>query len=360
LSFERRHGDAYTVLAMAGAPVFLSHPSSLRHETGGHPEQAARMVAIERELEARSWLGWARQESEPVARDVLEAVHPSAYIDAVQAFAERGGGNIDPDTIVSSGSFDAALHAVGGAVAVVDLVLDGSASYAFSAHRPPGHHALPTRAMGFCLFNSVAVAAAYALSVRGLERVMILDWDVHHGNGTNDIFYGSSSVLFVSIHEWPLYPGSGRADELGSGDGTGYTVNLPVPGGSGDPEFVSLVRDVAVPLVSAFEPELVLISAGYDAHVADPLADCRVTEAGYMQMTGLIRDGCAARGVPLGLVLEGGYALDALALSVAATMGVLAGRAGSGVVVADPVPVAPLAVEARSRLAPWWPGLRGS
>jgi acetoin utilization deacetylase AcuC-like enzyme len=339
---------------MPGAPVFLSHPSSLEHDTGGHPEQAARIVAIERELDARGWLGWERALSPEVGLEALCAVHPPEYVEAVQAFAAAGGGHIDPDTLVSTGSYDAALHAAGGAVAVVDLLLDGDVPYAFSAHRPPGHHALPRRAMGFCLFNNVAIAARHALRSRGCSRVMVLDWNVHHGNGTNDIFYDSREVLFVSIHESPLYPGTGSTSELGEGDGLGFTVNLPVPPGSGNGEFVSLVAEVAVPLLERFAPELVLISAGYDAHAADPLADCRVTEDGFAAMAALMRDAAARVGVPLGVVLEGGYALDALARSVAATMSVLGPAGGGPELEADG---SPLVGDALARLEPWWPAL---
>jgi acetoin utilization deacetylase AcuC-like enzyme len=338
---------------MAPAPVFLSHPSSLEHETGGHPERAARIVAIGRELDARGWLGWERRESTPVARELLKMVHPEPYVNAIEAFTAEGGGHIDADTVVSRGSFEAALHAAGGAVQAVDLLLDGAVPCAFSVHRPPGHHALPSRAMGFCLFNNVAVAAVSALA-RGCPRVMILDWDVHHGNGTNDIFYPSADVLFVSIHQSPLYPGSGSSSELGEGDGRGFTVNLPVPPGSGDMEFVSLVRDVAVPLLASYEPGIVLISAGYDAHASDPLAECLVTEDGFAAMAVLIRDAAAAAGVPLGLMLEGGYAQDALARSVAATMDVLGPAGGTPDVWPD---VSPLARDAAARLAPWWPSL---
>jgi acetoin utilization deacetylase AcuC-like enzyme len=222
--------------------------------------------------------------------------------------------------VTSEGSFEAALHAAGGAVALVDLLLDGQASSVFSAHRPPGHHALPTRAMGFCLFNSIAIAATHALRSRGIERVMILDWDVHHGNGTNDIFHASDDVLFISIHESPLYPGTGRAADVGIGDGSGYTVNLPVSAGADDALYRSLVDHVVVPLAAAFEPELVLISAGYDAHRDDPLATCDLTEEGFAQMTRSMRRCCEGLGAPLGAVLEGGYALGALARSVAATL----------------------------------------
>jgi acetoin utilization deacetylase AcuC-like enzyme len=176
--------------------VFVSHPSSLEHDTGGHPEQPARIVAIERELESRGWLGFDRVTSPEVEMEALNAVHPPEYVAAIASFAARGGGNIDLDTVASRGSYEAALHAAGGATQMVDLLLAGQAPCAFSAHRPPGHHALPSRAMGFCLFNNVAVAARHALGAGDLERVMIVDWDVHHGNGTNDIFHDSREVLF--------------------------------------------------------------------------------------------------------------------------------------------------------------------
>ena len=166
---------------MASAPVWLEHPSSLRHDTGGHPERAARLVAIERELSARDWLGFERVTSEPVDRSVLEAVHPAAYVDSIERVCASGGGYLDVDTVVSADSFEAALHAAGGAVQMVDLLLDRATPCAFSAHRPPGHHALTARAMGFCLFSNIAVAARHALDAGGLDRVMILDWDVHHG-----------------------------------------------------------------------------------------------------------------------------------------------------------------------------------
>jgi acetoin utilization deacetylase AcuC-like enzyme len=340
---------------MAHAPVFLHHPSSLEHDTGPHPEQPARIVAIERELETRDWLGYGRVESPAVSDDDLAAVHSDRYIASIEHAAAAGGAQLDPDTVVSRGSYRAARHAAGGAVVLADMLIDGAAPTGFSAHRPPGHHATWSRAMGFCLFDNVAVAARRAVRVRGLERVMILDWDVHHGNGTNDIFHSDPSVLFVSIHEWPMYPGTGHESDEGSGAGAGYTVNLPVPAGSGDAVFCSLVEHVAVPLALAFEPELVLISAGFDAHGEDPLADCLVSDAGFATMTTSIVSACAELGVPLGAVLEGGYALAALARSVCETMAVLAGD-GRG---APPgsVELDPLAVAARRRLAARWPAL---
>jgi acetoin utilization deacetylase AcuC-like enzyme len=337
---------------MAAAPVYLAHRSSLEHDTGPHPEQPARIIAIEHELSARDWVGFERRESRPVERRDLEAVHPGAYIDSIAAAAEAGGGQLDPDTIVSAGSFDAALHAAGGAVQMVDLLLDGDASPVFSAHRPPGHHALAARAMGFCLFNNVAIAAQHAIGVRGLERVMIFDWDVHHGNGTNDIFAARSDVLFVSIHEWPLYPGTGPANDYGADPARGYTVNVPVPAGSGDELYVSVTQHLVVPLAQAFEPQLVLVSAGFDPHRDDPLAGCEVTEAGFAAMTASVRQSCAELGVPLGVLLEGGYALAPLARSVAATLGALTDSGEP-----EPVEMVELAASARRLQAQFWPQL---
>ncbi len=338
--------------------MFLSHPSSLAHDTGPHPERADRIVAIEHELERRGWLGLERLESPAAQRATVTAVHPEAYVAAIEAVCARGGGQLDLDTVASAGSCEAALHGAGGAAKLVDLLLDGSAPSGFSVHRPPGHHATRMRAMGFCLFNNIAIAAQHALDRHGLERVLILDWDVHHGNGTNDIFYASDQVLFVSIHQWPLYPGTGSSRDAGSGVGEGYTVNLPVASGSGDEVFCSLVDHVAAPLAEEFAPQLVLVSAGYDAHYEDPLASCEVTEGGYAAMTrSLLRIGSAA-GAPVGFVLEGGYALAPLARSVAATVEVLvSGEAAGDGPVAAAAPVAPEALEARARLAGRWPGL---
>ncbi|HEY3726917.1 MAG TPA: histone deacetylase [Solirubrobacteraceae bacterium] len=339
---------------MATAPVFLEHPSSLAHDTGRHPEQAARIVAIERELDSREWLGFERVRSPAVERSALQAVHSESYIAMIEQAAARGGAQLDLDTIMSEGSFDAARHAAGGAVALVDGLLEGSVPAGFSAHRPPGHHAEPARAMGFCLFNNIAVAARHALDAHGLERVLILDWDVHHGNGTNDIFAADPRVLFCSIHQSPLWPGSGAASDVGTGDGRGFTVNLPVGAGSDDAVFRSLVDHVVVPLARGFAPQLILISAGYDAHRDDPLADCGVTEAGYAAMTASMRAVGGELGAPVGAVLEGGYALVALARSVAATMEVL----GASVVPAsEPAPVTDVAREAADRLGEWWPQL---
>jgi acetoin utilization deacetylase AcuC-like enzyme len=341
---------------MPRAPVWLDHPSSLEHDTGRHPEQPARIIAIERELARHDWCGFERVRSPAVELPVLEAVHPPAYVASIERACASGGRHLDLDTVISPGSYEAALHAAGGAVRLVDLLLAADAPYGFSAHRPPGHHALPSRAMGFCLFNSIAVAAQHALDAGGLERVMIFDWDVHHGNGTNDIFHASDRVLFVSIHQSPLYPGTGPASDVGSGQGRGFTVNLPVAPGTGDGLYESIVDHIVVPLAQEYVPQLMLISAGYDAHRDEQLADCEMTEDGYAAITRSIRRLCDSLDVPIGCVLEGGYALDALGRSVAATLAALN----------EPVPAAAPAVgedppptirQARERLAEWWPAL---
>jgi acetoin utilization deacetylase AcuC-like enzyme len=310
---------------MPAAPVFLSHPSSLAHDTGEHPERILRIESIMRALGARDFLGYERLQSPAATRAMLERVHTSAHIERIATAARAGGAQLDADTFASAGSYDAALHAAGGAVELVRRLRQGGpGQIGFSAHRPPGHHAVADRAMGFCLFNNVAVAARHALAELGLQRVLILDWDVHHGNGTNDIFWDSDEVLFVSIHQSPLYPGSGAAAERGAGRGEGYTINLPVPPRSGDETFVSLVRDVVLPRARDYRPQLLLVSAGYDAHADDPLADCAVTDAGYVAMTALVRDLGAELQAPVGCVLEGGYDVGALARCVVATMETLA------------------------------------
>jgi acetoin utilization deacetylase AcuC-like enzyme len=300
--------------------VFFSHPASADHDTGKHPERAARIVAIERHLDATGWWGFERRDAPRIERELLERGHNPDYVAALERLCAAGGGQIDEDTLVSEGSWEAAMRAAGGAVAVVDVLVSGEAVAAFAAGRPPGHHALRGRAMGFCLFNNVALAALHALSAHALERVLILDWDVHHGNGTNDLFHDSAQVLYASIHESPLYPGSGPSSDRGSGAGEGFTLNLPVPAGSGDEVFCELLHSRVIPRAREYRPQLILISAGYDAHAEDPLADCLLTEAGYATMTTAMRRLAEELEVPLGVVLEGGYALGALARSVAATL----------------------------------------
>jgi len=337
-------------------PVLLRHPSSLEHDTGPHPESPRRIVAIERALGERDWLGWEMRLSPAAARAKIEAIHPAHHVDRIEALCRRGGGMIDMDTIVSPGSFEAALHAAGGAIAMVDALLGAEgAPAAASLHRPPGHHAEPARAMGFCLFDNVAIGAQHALDEHGARRVMIVDWDVHHGNGTNAIFHDRDDVLFCSIHQSPLYPGTGPASDVGQGPGQGFTVNLPVPGGSGDAVFLSHLEHVVGPLARSYEPDLLLLSAGYDAHAEDPLASCVVTDAGYAAMAASLRATADGLGIALGIVLEGGYDLGALARCVVATLEI----AGAPDPPAAPqVALHPLAARAIERLTKGhWPAL---
>jgi acetoin utilization deacetylase AcuC-like enzyme len=304
-------------------------------------------------MSAAGWFGAFREQALAVDRTVLSRVHPEPYVAFLEELSAAGGGAIDGDTFAMPGTFGAALRACGGAVRLVDALLGDEASVGVSAIRPPGHHAEAARAMGFCFFGNVAVAARHAIAAHGLSRVAIVDWDVHHGNGTNDIFHADNDVLFVSIHEYPLYPGTGPARDVGSGAGQGFTVNLPVPGGSGDLAYRSLVEHVACSLIRSWEPQLVLISAGFDAHRDDPLATCRVTEAGFAGMAGSLRRAADDVGAPLGVVLEGGYDLGALATSMAALMPVLVDPVTPSAE-AVTVDLHPLARDALNRLTRWW------
>jgi acetoin utilization deacetylase AcuC-like enzyme len=333
--------------------MYLRHPSSFRHDTGGHPESARRLAAIEEAMSERDWLGLELVEAPAATREQLERVHGASHVDAIEALSAKGGGMIDVDTIASEGSWEAALHASGGAVEATERLLrDGG--FAFCGLRPPGHHAERDRAMGFCLFNNVAVAAAHAIAECGVERVLILDWDVHHGNGTEAIFYGSSEVLYSSIHQSPLYPGTGEATDFGTGAGEGYTVNLPVSPGSGPEEFLALVQHVVAPIAREWRPGLLCISAGYDAHRDDPLANCELDDAAYWDMSAAMRDLAGELDVPLLVCLEGGYSLGALSRSVVATLDALSSEGSP-----REVPIEGAAAY-RERLARFWPELAGS
>jgi acetoin utilization deacetylase AcuC-like enzyme len=278
-------------------------------------------------------------------------VHPHHHIEAIEAISERGGGNIDLDTVASAASYEAALHAAGGAVHAVDRLLEYGEGFAFCGLRPPGHHAERNRAMGFCLFNNVAVGVAHGLAQHDLQRAMVIDWDVHHGNGTQDAFYNSDRVLFASIHQSPLYPGTGDPAEQGSGAGEGYTVNLPVAPGAGPDDFLSIVQTLLVPLAREFQPGLLAVSAGYDGHRDDPLAECMLDEACYSDMAASLRDLAAELGIPVLVCLEGGYALAALAASVSATI-----AAFRGSIVPRDAPAEPASCY-RSLLRSRWPQL---
>lgn len=305
-------------------PVSLvTHPDYARHLTGpGHPERPERLAAVLGMLAGDEWdAHLLRIEPEPVEPHLLNAVHGGRYIEHVRALAASGGGHLDPDTVVSPASYDVALRAAGGAVAAVQQAA-ATKGHAFALVRPPGHHARPTHGMGFCLFNNVACAAEAARGL-GMARVFILDWDVHHGNGTQEIFYRQSGVLYCSLHQEYWYPGTGAIEETGEGDGAGFTVNLPLPAGTGDEGYRHAFEEVILPLIQSFAPDLLLVSAGYDAHHADPLGGMLLTASGFAALTRLV---LACYGGPVAAILEGGYDLAALSRSVAATLGVLAGR----------------------------------
>jgi acetoin utilization deacetylase AcuC-like enzyme len=296
-------------------------PHFLGHDTGSHPENAGRIAAIEAEL-VRVDLLRDRPEIAfgPASREQLARVHDPAYLDAIAQAAASGGGWIDGDTMVRPDSVAVATLAAGAATAAVDAVLDAAAKRAFVLARPPGHHATPSRGMGFCLLNSIAVAAAHATE-RGLERVLILDWDVHHGNGTQDAFYETDRVFFCSIHQSPLYPGTGAATEQGSGAGAGFTLNIPMRPGLGDDAYQRVFTDVVIPAARAYQPELVLVSAGFDAHRDDPLAGMRVTEAGFAGMaTAALELAAECANDRLVAILEGGYDPTALGRGVATVL----------------------------------------
>jgi len=308
-------------------PPFFRHDSSLEHDTGfGHPERADRIRAIEGELESREWLGWDRVDAPEATEEQLLRVHPREYVDSVREHSARAQ-PFDLDTPTSAGSYEAALRAAGGACAVAEALLGDGERTGFSCLRPPGHHAERATAMGFCLFANVAIAARHALAALGAERVLVLDWDVHHGNGTNALFHASRDVLFVSIHQWPFWPGTGPLDDVGEGDGEGYSINLPVPAGTGEAALLSLLEHVAMPVARQYRPDLILISAGYDAHRHDPLGGLALETSSYGGMSARMRALGDELGAPVGAVLEGGYDLQSTADSVAETMSALTGGA---------------------------------
>ena len=330
-------------------PPFFRHPASLEHDTGhGHPERADRIRAIEAELEARDWLGWDQVEAPRATEEQLLRIPPREYVEQVREFSERGV-PFDMDTPTSPGTYEAALRAAGGACALVDSLLSGDERTGFSCLRPPGHHAETARAMGFCLFANAAIAARHALDALGAERVLVVDWDVHHGNGTNALFHDSPEVLFVSIHQFPFWPGTGPLTDVGEGAGEGYSINLPVPAGTGEAAFMSLLEHVVAPAARQYGPDVILISAGYDAHRDDPLASLALETSSYGRMSSRLRALGEELGAPVGALLEGGYDLRALAESVPETMAALAGDA-------DPPEAArhPLADQAAEVLGRYW------
>ncbi len=342
------------------AGLYFGHAACLEHDprvlSPGHPDTPERLSTLERVLAECDWLGWERRQAPAASAAQLQMVHAPAMVHSIAALADAGGGAIDADTFVGAASYRAALHAAGGACAMTAALLGGQARAGFCGVRPSGHHAESRRAMGFCLFNNVAVAAATAVAELGCERVFVLDWDVHHGNGTAEIFHARADVLFASIHQMPLYPGSGALDDVGSGAGAGYTINLPVPVGSREPLWLALLEQVVLPAVTSFRPELVLVSAGFDAHARDPLAACELRTESFAHMAARVRAMAEAVGAPVGMVLEGGYDSDVLAECVCATLPVLGGGAPRLTVAPQPPaePGSPTAVAVEA-LRRYWP-----
>jgi acetoin utilization deacetylase AcuC-like enzyme len=344
-----------------GAPLYLSHPASLEHDprlfSPGHPDTPERLVALEAALGERAWLGWERRLAPAASEQQLELVHDPGHVRAVRELCEAGGGAVDADTFVGPRSYEAALHAAGGAWELTRALLDGEAPVGFSGMRPSGHHAERDRAMGFCLFDNVAVAAAAAISEGGLGRVFVLDWDVHHGNGTAEIFRTRSDVLFASLHQSPLYPGTGPLQDVGSGAGEGFTINLPVPPGTGPELWMELLDRVVLPAALAYEPELILVSAGFDAHRLDPLAHCLLETETFVQMAARTRDLAARTGTPLGVVLEGGYDARVLAECVCAILPVLADPSSGPAdveTVSSSAELHPLVARAHEQIGRYW------
>ena len=299
---------------------FVYHSDYLKHDMGvGHPESPDRLRAIVSRLKAGGVLDrLVLIEPTSVADEWITQVHKASYLTSLKSRAPVSGRvSLDPDTSISAGSLPAAYLAAGGVLAAADAIMAGTVDHAFCAIRPPGHHAESDRAMGFCLFNNVAIAARYLQRRHGVARVLIVDWDVHHGNGTQHTFDDDPSVLFFSTHQYPHYPGTGRATERGKGKGEGLTINVPMLAGQGDEDYREIFERVLVPAADAYKPEFVLISAGFDAHRDDPLASMGLTEEGYATLTGIVA-GIARRHSKSRVLscLEGGYNLNALAASV--------------------------------------------
>jgi acetoin utilization deacetylase AcuC-like enzyme len=303
--------------------LLYSHPACAEHDPGAtHPESPARLAAVLDALAAPEFAALVRREAPPATREQLVRVHPVSYIDAVfEAIPDTGHASLDADTTVSPGSGEAARRAAGALCAAVDAVATGAAGNSFCAVRPPGHHAEPSRPMGFCVFNNVAIGALHARGAHGYQRVAVVDFDVHHGNGTQAMFWDDPELFFGSTHQMPLYPGTGAAEERGA---HGNIVNMPLAPMSGSGQFRAALNDTILPALRRFEPDFLLISAGFDAHADDPLAGLLFHEDDYAwateELLAVAREFCGGRVVS---TLEGGYNLEALAASAAAHVGAL-------------------------------------
>jgi len=311
--------------------LLLSEDAMLAHDQGrGHPESPARLQAILTRLREGPVAGTVWQTPRPATRAQIGRVHTPAYVDFVDGVRGQTV-QIDADVVMGPGSTDASYLAAGAAIEAVTAVMQGAARNAFALVRPPGHHAEVDRAMGFCVFANLAIAAEHARQELGAQRVLVVDWDVHHGNGSQHVFEGRDDVLVFNAHQWPHYPGTGGLHEQGRGAGLGYTINAPLPAGMGDGDYASIFREVLRPVAESFRPDLVLVSAGFDAHRDDPLGGMAVTAEGFAGLCGVVREIAEhSAGGKLVLVLEGGYDLAGLADSVHACVEVLAGSTPPG------------------------------
>ncbi len=313
---------------MSTTAVFYD-PIYLEHDTGyGHPERPERLQTTMQMLEG---VGLAEKVRILSPRDAsveeIGLVHPKSHIEKVKRVAESGGGWLDPDTHVGARSYDAALKSAGALVEGLERIFSGDIDNAFCLVRPPGHHATAERGMGFCLFNNNAIAARFAIREFGISRVFILDWDAHHGNGLQDIFYDDDKVLYISLHQYPHYPGTGSTGELGIGAGEGYTVNFPLPARSGEEVYLAAFDQVILPIARAYQPELVLISAGYDGHFSDVLCSMLLRGNSYAEMAIRLKDLAETScGGKMMAALEGGYNLVGIAISITDTIAVMAGE----------------------------------
>jgi acetoin utilization deacetylase AcuC-like enzyme len=303
-------------------------PIYLEHDTGEHVENSVRLsttleLLAEKQIKQQLFLLPPR----PATGDEIGLVHAREYIFRVRDFCENGGSDLDSDTRASTNSFKSAVIAAGGTITAVEAVMNRTVKYSFALVRPPGHHATTWHAKGFCIFNNIAIAAKWVLTNYDIDRILIVDFDVHHGNGTQDAFYLSPSVLYFSTHQYPLYPGSGNLSETGARRGLGYTVNIPMVAGWGDEEYQAVYEDILAPIARRYKPQLIMVSAGYDAHWADNISMMRVSVPGFVRITQVLKvladklcDG------KLMFVLEGGYNPTSLSYSVAASLNVLLGH----------------------------------
>jgi acetoin utilization deacetylase AcuC-like enzyme len=339
---------------MAGGTGIVLDERMLAHDPGrGHPERPDRLRVLQEHL--RDARALAHLAARPATEEELTLVHAPALVDRVAATAGRPCVVFDPDTRTSAGSWEAACLAAGGLIDLCEAVLAGEVANGVALVRPPGHHAEHARAMGFCLFNNVAIAAAH-LRQRGIARVLVVDWDLHHGNGTQHLFEHDPSVLYVSTHQYPYYPGTGAVDEVGEGAGAGRTLNLPFPAGFGDREFARAFHEVVVPVCRQFAPEFVLVSAGFDCDIRDPLGGLAVTPAGIAAMSRALADLAdeCAEGRIVG-VLEGGYDLDAIVDGVDTLLATLLGaRNEAPLATGDARRLDPLLERVRAAHAPYW------